>query len=101
MRLKFCYFVLVLCVLKSNYASKVSNSSDPIENSCIVYFKDLSEDFSLFTQCVANYSRPFHICQNCIKYYLSLNKTRNLILDVSKSGNDPFSYLVFFLLKLT
>ncbi len=74
-------FYLFFFILKLSH-STISNSTDPIVNSCIIYFKDLSEDFSKFTQCITNYSRPFHACQNCLDYYLKLNITRNLILNV-------------------
>ena len=75
-------FYLFFLFLKLSH-STISNSSYPIVNSCIIYFKDLSIDFSEFTQCITNYSRPFHACQNCVDYYLKLNKTRNLILNVN------------------
>ncbi len=54
----------------------------PIEPSCLSYYSYLAKIGSLFTQCVVNYSRPFRVCQNCLKYYIEIKDAKNLIQNV-------------------
>lgn len=67
--------------------SLVLNISQPIENDCISFYKNLAQVSSLFIQCVANNSRPFHVCQNCLHYYLQFNEAYTLIKNVIVKKN--------------
>lgn len=60
----------------------INNVSIPIENTCIASYKNLAQVSSQFIQCVANYSRPYHVCQNCLLYYLKFNEANVLINQV-------------------
>lgn len=60
----------------------INNVSIPIENTCIASYKNLAQVSSQFIQCVANYSRPYHVCQNCLLYYLKFNEAYVLIKQV-------------------
>ena len=57
--------------------------SVPIDNLCLSYYKDLTLTSAQFIECAVNYSRPFHLCQNCLKSYLEMRDVRNLIINVS------------------
>lgn len=59
-----------------------NNISIPIENTCLASYKNLAHVSSQFIQCVANYSRPYHVCQNCLAFYLKLNDAYTLIREV-------------------
>ena len=60
--------------------------AEPGNNSCISYYNDIATISSELINCVIANSRPFHVCKNCISYYLELNKTRK------KIENDPNLY---------
>jgi len=64
----------------------------PIEPSCLSYYSYLAKLGSLFTQCVVNYSRPFRVCDNCLKYYMEIIDAKKLIQNVRRD-------LVFFNFK--
>lgn len=51
----------------------------PIESSCLSYYSYLARLGSLFTQCVVSYSRPFRVCENCLRYYMQINDAKRLI----------------------
>lgn len=56
----------------------------PIEPSCLSYYSYLAKLGSLFTQCVVNYSRPFRVCDNCLKYYMEIIDAKKLIQNVRR-----------------
>lgn len=51
----------------------------PIEPSCLSYYSYLAKLGSLFTQCVVSFSRPFRVCENCLKYYMQIQEAKALI----------------------
>lgn len=51
----------------------------PIESSCLSYYSYLARLGSLFTQCVVSYSRPFRVCENCLRYYMEISDAKQLI----------------------
>lgn len=55
----------------------------PIEASCLSYYSYLAKLGSLFTQCVVNYSRPFRVCENCLRYYMKITEAKKLIKNVT------------------
>lgn len=57
--------------------------SIPIENLCLSYYNKLTVASSRFIECAVNNSRPFHVCQNCLKHYLEVKDVRKLIASVS------------------
>jgi hypothetical protein len=59
----------------------------PIEASCLSYYSYLAKLGSLFTQCVVSYSRPFRVCENCLKYYLEIIDAKKLIKNVKPNRN--------------
>ena len=63
-----------------------NNLSVPIDNVCLSYYKELTRVSSKFFECTVNNSRPFHMCQNCIKYYLEVNEIKKMI------SSDPDLY---------
>lgn len=56
--------------------------SVPIDNKCLSYYKSLADISSKFIECVANNSRPFHVCQNCLMPFLKFNQLHKLIQNV-------------------
>jgi len=75
-----CFFSI-----DENYDNILNESFDatrpptPIEASCLSYYSYLAKLGSLFTQCVVNYSRPFRVCENCLKYYMKITEAKRLI----------------------
>jgi hypothetical protein len=63
----------------ADYETTFTYSPLPIEPSCLSYYSNLAELGSLFTQCVVSYSRPFRVCENCLKYYLEIKEAKELI----------------------
>lgn len=91
--LKFLFLIVLIQFAKGSLDSPgyfnnhfslrtYGNNSKPIENTCIAYYKNLAQVSSSFIQCVANNSRPFRVCQNCLMYYLQFNEAYTLIKDV-------------------
>jgi hypothetical protein len=62
-----------------------TTTTNDTKYACLGYFDNLARVSSLFTQCVINNSRPFHLCQNCAQYYLQVKDTYSLIMSVSNS----------------
>ena len=60
----------------------IRGASIPIDNKCLSYYNSLADISSKFIECVANNSRPFHICQNCLTNYLKFNQLHKLIQNV-------------------
>lgn len=73
-----------------------NNISIPIENTCLASYKNLAHVSSEFIQCVANYSRPYHVCQNCLVYYLKLNDAYTLIREVFLNYLSTLLVILFF-----
>lgn len=71
-----------LIVNSQDFFELRNNISIPIENTCLASYKNLAQVSSEFIQCVANYSRPYHVCQNCLVYYLKLKDAYTLIREV-------------------
>jgi hypothetical protein len=69
-----------------------TRSPTPIEASCLSYYSYLAKLGSLFTQCVVSYSRPFRVCENCLKYYLEILDAKKLIKNVPKNFNLFFLF---------
>lgn len=53
--------------------------SVPDSNRCLSYYKSLADLSARFFECVANNSRPFHVCQNCLYHYAKFNQIHKLI----------------------
>lgn len=51
----------------------------PIEASCLSYYSYLAKLGSTFTRCVVSYSRPFRVCENCLRYYMQITEAKSLI----------------------
>lgn len=54
----------------------------PIEPSCMSYYSYLAKLGAQFTQCVVDYSRPFRVCENCLRYYMEIVDAKKLIKNV-------------------
>lgn len=73
--------------MNNQYVAELTNNlSVPIENMCLSFYKELTKVSSKFFECTVNNSRPFHLCQNCIKYYLEVNEIKKRI------NSDPDLY---------
>jgi hypothetical protein len=57
--------------------------SIPIENLCLSYYNKLTYTSSKVIECAVNNSRPFHVCQNCLRHYLEYKDVLKLIDSVS------------------
>lgn len=58
---------------------------EPIDNRCLFYYRTLADASAQFVECVANYSRPFRVCQNCLNRYLDFKNIHMLIKNVNKT----------------
>ena len=67
----------------NSYETLPTKLSIPIENLCLSYYNKLTLASSKFIECAVNNSRPFHVCQNCLKPYLEVKDVRMLIKSVS------------------
>ena len=89
----FIFFNVSNCFfsIDENYDNILNESFDatrpptPIEASCLSYYSYLAKLGSLFTQCVVNYSRPFRVCENCLKYYMQITEAKRLIKNVNNT----------------
>lgn len=66
-------------LLHSNMSYATTRPPTPIEPSCLSYYSYLAKLGSLFTQCVVSFSRPFRVCENCLKYYMQIQDAKDLI----------------------
>lgn len=56
---------------------------EPVDNRCLSYYRTLADVSARFIECVANYSRPFRVCQNCLNRYLDFTQIHKLIQNVT------------------
>ncbi|CAF0851881.1 unnamed protein product [Brachionus calyciflorus] len=68
-----------------------NNISIPIVNTCTASYVNLAQVTSDFIQCVAKYSRPFHVCQNCLSFYLKIKDAQILI----KQNSDIYAQTLY------
>ena len=57
----YCKYIIFYFAM--SHLKNAASLPDSAENSCLAYFKNLSDEYSQFTQCAFNYSRPFRVCQ--------------------------------------
>ena len=76
----------------SSATQSVGSNANDTKYACLSYYDNLAQVSSLFTKCVINNSRPFHLCQNCAQYYLQVKDTYNLIIGESHLFRTIYSF---------